>query len=58
VRRGDWKYQKVEDREFQFDIACDPRERDDLTRKHPERLAELHGDAADPGQHHPTADEP
>ncbi len=40
-RRGDWKYLKVEDREFLFDIAYDPRERWDQARKHPELLAEL-----------------
>ena len=41
VRRGGWKYLKVADREFLFDIAYDPRERGDLSKKHPELLAEL-----------------
>src|SRR5439155_1711025 len=41
VRRGDWKYLKVADREFLFDIAYDPRERGDLTGKQPELLPEL-----------------
>ena len=43
LRRGDWKYLKVDDREFLFDIAYDPRERGDLAKKHPELLAELRG---------------
>lgn len=38
VRCGDWKYLKVGDREFLFDIAWDPRERGDLARKHPDLL--------------------
>jgi arylsulfatase A-like enzyme len=41
VRRGGWKYLKVADREFLFDIAYDPRERGDLSRKHPALLDEL-----------------
>ena len=41
VRRGGWKYLKVAEREFLFDIAYDPRERGDLSKKHPELLAEL-----------------
>ena len=38
IRQGDWKYLKVADKEFLFDIAYDPRERGNLARKHPERL--------------------
>lgn len=41
VRRGDWKYLKVADREFLFDIAYDPRERGNLAAKNPALLAEL-----------------
>jgi arylsulfatase A-like enzyme len=43
VRRGDWKYLKVADHEFLFDIAYDPRERGDLAAKQPALLAELRG---------------
>lgn len=41
VRRGDWKYLKVAEREFLFDIAYDPRERGDLSAKQPALLDEL-----------------
>jgi arylsulfatase A-like enzyme len=41
VRRGGWKYLKVADREFLFDIAYDPRERGDLAKKQPALLTEL-----------------
>jgi arylsulfatase A-like enzyme len=41
VRRGGWKYLKVADREFLFDIGYDPRERGDLSKKEPALLAEL-----------------
>jgi arylsulfatase A-like enzyme len=41
VRSGDWKYLKVGDREFLFDIGWDPRERGDVARKHPGLLDEL-----------------
>jgi arylsulfatase A-like enzyme len=41
VRRGDWKYLKVGDREFLFDIGWDPRERGNMAKKRPELLAEL-----------------
>jgi len=41
VRRGGWKYLKVADREFLFDIEFDPRERGDLSQKRPDLLAEL-----------------
>jgi arylsulfatase A-like enzyme len=43
VRRGDWKYLKVADREFLFDIAYDPRERGNLAAKQPALLAEMRG---------------
>jgi arylsulfatase A-like enzyme len=41
VRRGGWKYLKVADNEYLFDIEYDPRERGDLSRKQPDLLAEL-----------------
>ena len=41
VRRGGWKYLKIAEREFLFDIEYDPRERGDLSKKQPELLAEL-----------------
>ncbi len=41
VRRGDWKYLKVADREFLFDIGWDPRERGNMAKKRPELLNEL-----------------
>ena len=41
VRRGGWKYLKVADREFLFDIEYDPRERGNLAKKQPPVLAEL-----------------
>jgi len=41
VRRGGWKYLKVADNEYLFDIAYDPRERGDLSKKEPHLLAEL-----------------
>ena len=41
VRRGGWKYLKVAEREFLFDIEYDPRERGDLSKKRPDLLAEL-----------------
>jgi arylsulfatase A-like enzyme len=41
VRRGDWKYLKVADREFLFDIGWDPRERGNMAKKRPDLLNEL-----------------
>jgi len=43
VRRGDWKYLKVRDREYLFDIGYDPRERGNMARKCPDLLNELRG---------------
>ena len=40
VRRGDWKYLKVREQEFLFDLAWDPRERANFARKRPELLDE------------------
>jgi arylsulfatase A-like enzyme len=36
VRDGDWKYLKVNDHEFLFDVVVDARERANLRDKHPE----------------------
>jgi arylsulfatase A-like enzyme len=41
IRRGDWKYLKVKEREFLFDIGYDPRERGDMAGKLPDLLNEL-----------------
>ncbi len=43
VRRGDWKYLKVRDKEYLFDIGYDPRERGNMARKRPDLLSELRG---------------
>lgn len=41
VRSGDWKYLKIRDREFLFDLAQDERERANLKERNPERFAAL-----------------
>ncbi len=41
VRRGDWKYLALDGDEFLFDLSRDGRERANLARLHPERLASL-----------------
>lgn len=41
VRRGDWKYLKMGDREFLFDLSYDWRERADFKKERPELLEEL-----------------
>ena len=38
VRIGDWKYLKVDDNEYLFDLAADERERANLARRQPERF--------------------
>src|SRR5260370_15159935 len=43
VRRDHWKYLKVAEREFLFDLAYDPRERTNFARKEPALLDELRG---------------
>lgn len=40
-REGDWKYLKVDDAEFLFNIANDERERANLAKQHPQRLTEM-----------------
>ena len=41
LRRGNWKYLKVNDRELLFDLGFDVRERDDHAARRPELLVEL-----------------
>ena len=41
VRHGDWKYLKVEDREYLFDLGYDWRERADFSKQHPEIVSDL-----------------
>lgn len=41
VRDGNWKYLKINDNEFLFDVAEDPRERANLRDRHPEVFARL-----------------
>ena len=41
LRSGDWKYLALDGDEFLFDLSRDQRERANLARRHPERLAEL-----------------
>ena len=41
VRSGHWKYLAMDGHEYLFDLAADARERANLARRQPERLAEL-----------------
>jgi arylsulfatase A-like enzyme len=41
VRSGDWKYLKIADNEFLFDVVVDQHERANLAGKHPEIFAKL-----------------
>jgi arylsulfatase A-like enzyme len=41
LRLGDWKYLKVDEHEYLFNIRNDARERANLAAKHPERFAAL-----------------
>lgn len=41
ARSGDWKYLKIGDNEFLFNVATDQRERANLAQKHPEIFAQL-----------------
>lgn len=43
-RDGQWKYLKVEDSEFLFDIEADARERANLAHRYPDRLARMRGE--------------
>lgn len=44
LRVGDWKYLKVDDNEYLFNIPQDERERANLARKEPERLQAMRAD--------------
>jgi arylsulfatase A-like enzyme len=41
LRIRNWKYLKVDDHEYLFDLAADERERANLARRQPERLAQM-----------------
>jgi arylsulfatase A-like enzyme len=41
MRSGDWKYLSIEGYEYLFNVARDERERANLAKRHPEKLAEL-----------------
>ena len=47
LRRGDWKYLKVDSHEYLFDLAADERERANLAGRQPDRLAALREDWLD-----------
>jgi len=40
-RHGDWKYLKVDDNEYLFDVTADARERANLAKREPERMARM-----------------
>ena len=44
VRSGNWKYLRINDNEFLFDVVTDQRERANLARRHPEVLQALKGE--------------
>ncbi len=44
LRRGDWKYLKVDEHEYLFNLAQDARERANLAHRHPETLDALRAD--------------
>ena len=44
LRRGDWKYLRVDGHDYLFDIAADERERANKAKTEPERLAEMRAD--------------
>ena len=46
MRRGDWKYLKILDREWLFNLAEDQHERADLTKREAERVAQLKAEFA------------
>jgi arylsulfatase A-like enzyme len=46
MRDGDWKYLKVDGNEYLFNIPADERERANLGKKEPERLAAMRADWA------------
>jgi arylsulfatase A-like enzyme len=44
VRRGPWKYLRINDAEYLFDVVADPQERGNLRTHQPERFAALKAD--------------
>jgi arylsulfatase A-like enzyme len=44
LRLGDWKYLKVDEHEYLFNLAADERERANLARKHPQRFERMRTD--------------
>ena len=44
IRRGKWKYLRIDGKAFLYDLDYDPRERSDFAEKNPELLAELKSD--------------
>jgi arylsulfatase A-like enzyme len=47
LREGRWKYLAVEENEYLFDVEADERERANLARRHPQRLAAMRARYAD-----------
>jgi arylsulfatase A-like enzyme len=41
VRSGNWKYLRIHDNEFLFDVVSDQRERANLAKRHPDVLERL-----------------
>lgn len=41
LRMGDWKYLKVDDAEYLFNLAADERERSNQSKREPDRLAQM-----------------
>jgi hypothetical protein len=41
MRASRWKYLKVNEHEYLFDVVADERERANLAKRHPERLGEM-----------------
>jgi arylsulfatase A-like enzyme len=44
MRRGQWKYLRIADTEYLFDVVADPQERGNLRTHHPEKFAALKAD--------------
>lgn len=44
VRSGNWKYLRIKDNEFLFDVTVDQRERANLAQRHPDVLQQLKGE--------------
>ncbi len=44
LRRGQWKYLRINGAEYLFDVVADPQERGNLRTRHPERFAALKAD--------------